>query len=347
VLKSNSHAEIHHSFSESQSKNGIVILIPVFNDWDAVSLLLTQLDHELKELRKPVHIILIDDGSSESIPDQFGIHLSSIQSIHVLTLRRNLGHQRALAIGLSFVEANIHFDALVVMDGDGEDAPGDVKKLLSRFESEGYKHIVFAERTLRSEGLTFRVFYRIYRVLHRLLTGIQVRVGNFSVVPPSVLSRLVVVSELWNHYPASVFKARLPYVMEKTVRGKRLAGESRLNFVGLVAHGLSAISVFGDRVGVRLLVATSAFIFLVLFLLAMIPLIRFGTDLAIPGWATTAFGILLLLLTQMLMLSLVFSFIVLGARDVSSFLPIRDHHYFINRFEEVQTFDGRLRLSRK
>ena len=45
------------------------------------------------------------------------------------------------------------------------------------------------------------------------------RVGNFSVIPRDLLSRLVVVSELWNHYAAAVFKSRLPFV---TLKGERI-----------------------------------------------------------------------------------------------------------------------------
>src|SRR3989442_8500804 len=146
----------------------------------------------------------------------------------------------------------------------------------------------------------------MYGVLHRLLTGLRVRVGNFSPLPPEMLSRLVVVSDLWNHYPASVYKARLPVALLPTRRAPRLAGESRMNFVGLVTHGLSAISLFGDRVGVRLLVATAGGIALVVLRLATILGLRaFGfipAGLIVPGWAATGAGVLVLLLMHMLML---------------------------------------------
>lgn len=91
-----------------------------------------------------------------------------------------------------------------------------------------------------------------------MLTGIRVRVGNFSILPFAYLDTLVVMSELWNHYAASVFRSKLPFAMIPIPRGTRFAGTSKMNFVALVSHGLSAISVFGDIVGVRLLIGALA-----------------------------------------------------------------------------------------
>ena len=104
--------------------------------------------------------------------------------------------------------------------------------------------------------LSFAVFYHLYRHLHRALTGVRVRVGNFSILPFAYLSTLVAMSELWNHYAAAVFRSKLAFRMIPIPRGTRIAGSSKMNFVALVSHGLSAISVFGDIVGVRLLIAS-------------------------------------------------------------------------------------------
>src|SRR5438128_1688819 len=180
------------------------------------------------------------------------------------------------------------------------------------------------------------------------MTGLHGRVGNFSALSPELLSRLVVVSDLWNHYPASVYKARFPVALLPTRRAARLAGQSRMNFVGLVTHGLSAISVFGDRVGVRLLVATGGGIALVIFgLIALLGLRATGfipAGLIVPGWAATAAGVLVLLLMHMLMLACLFTFTVLGGRGGSSFLPARDYHFFVAELREVYAADERLRV---
>jgi uncharacterized integral membrane protein len=191
--------------------------------------------------------------------------------------------------------------------------------------------VVFAERTRRSESTMFRVFYAMYRWAHRLLTGIPVRVGNFSIIPFRLLRRLVVVSELWNHYAAAVFKAKLPRASVTTERGPRLAGKSRMNFVDLVMHGLSALSVHAELVGVRLLVLTAIVVSAMASALLAILGIRVFAPLTMPAWTSVAIGVLLILLLQVLAFALLFAFLVLHARSQPTFIPVRDYEYFVDR----------------
>jgi hypothetical protein len=195
--------------------------------------------------------------------------------------------------------------------------------------------IVFAARTRRSESLAFKAFYHLYRLLHYLLTGVPVRVGNFSVVPASALRRLVAVSELWNHYAAAVHKARFPIALIPTQRSRRLEGPSRMNLVALVVHGLSAMAVFGDRIGVRLLIVVCVAMGTAAGALILVIGIRLFTTLAIPGWATYATGLLIVMLIQMLLIVLVFAFVILAARDTASIIPSRDYVYIAGAIQRV------------
>jgi glycosyltransferase involved in cell wall biosynthesis len=309
------------------------VLIPVFNDWKSAEVLVERLDLVLGEINRNWALILIDDSSTDPPPQGSWLPpLRYIDRVCLLRLRRNMGHQRAIAIGLAFVEAKIPCDSVVIMDGDGEDLPSDVPRLVERLDREDGYSIVFAERSKRTEGLIFKMFYHLYRYLHWILTGVRVRVGNFSVVPRQSLRRLVAVSDLWNHYAASVFNSRLPYVTVPTVRGRRFHGRSKMNFVSLMVHGLSAISVYRDRVLVRLLlVGVLSFLASLTGLLATL-LIRLTTNLAIPGWATYTCGLFALMMIQICSTVLVLLFVTLGARETLGFLPSRDYTYFIDEF---------------
>jgi glycosyltransferase involved in cell wall biosynthesis len=300
--------------------------VPIHNDWECARRLLEALDAQ--EALRGARVLLVDDGSDAQC-QRPEARFQRLARVEVLSLRRNLGHQRAIAVGLAYVAEKIPGRAVVVMDGDGEDDPADVPRLLERMDAEGGRAIVFAERTRRAEGLVFRLGYAGYRLLHRVLTGIGVRVGNFSAIPAPLLSRLVVVSDLWNHYAASVYKARLPRVLVPTKRAKRYAGRSRMDLVSLVTHGLSAMSVFGDRVGVRLLIAAGVLLLFTLGGIAAIVAVRLGTNLAIPGWATTAAGLLLAVFFQVFTLAVLFVFVVLSGREGSGFLPARDYVWFV------------------
>ncbi|CAN5229806.1 N/A [soil metagenome] len=313
----------------SESPTLLVFCIPIFNDWECAVALLEQIDQMAAQSKLDAAVLFIDDGSSSAWPTPWPAGVTTLKWAKVLQLRRNLGHQRAIAIGLTYIHVNIPCKAVVVMDGDGEDAPADVPKLLAEFETRREQKVIFAQRAKRSESLTFRVFYRLYQSAHKLLTGRRVEVGNFSIIPAKTLARLVGVGELWNHYAASVFKARLPHAKIPIARGHRLVGTSRMNFSNLVVHGLSAISVFGEEIGVRLLIAASVLIALTLAGLAAVIAIRFGTTLAVPGWATNAVGLLLVLFGNGLLLSLVFIFIILQTRSAMTFLPLRDYEHYV------------------
>jgi glycosyltransferase involved in cell wall biosynthesis len=331
-MKPNIIAETPRPAADRDGGRGeLLVLLPVFNDWAALRKLLVALDRELAGAAIAAEVLVVDDGSTEPFePSAVEADFRAIRRVDVLGLRRNLGHQRAIAIGLAFVEAERpDCRAVVLMDSDGEDAPEDVPRLLARYEAEGRRKIVFAERTKRSESLTFRAFYVLYRMAHRVLTGNWVRIGNFSVIPRERLSCLVATSELWNHYAAAAFTSRQPYATVPTRRARRLDGQSKMNFVKLVIHGLSAISVYSDAIGVRLLLATVGMIGLDLAALAMTVAARLTTDLAVPGWAITAFGVLLIILLQATMFLVVFSFMILAGRNAASFLPLRDYAYFV------------------
>ena len=212
-------------------------------------------------------------------------------------------------------------DDIVVMDSDGEDRPEDLPTLLAHAKSKPGT-ILFGSRASRSEGLVFRMFYGIYKRMFRLLTGHPISFGNFCLVPGSVLEKLVHVPEIWNHFSAGIIKSRLVYSTVDTHRGHRISGESKMNFTALVVHGLSAVSVFIEKVAVRLIS------FSILRIIAVFA-VRVLTDLGIPGWATdTVLGLTIVSL-QGLLLSTVLTFIVLTHRSQKNFVPIFDCKQYV------------------
>ena len=82
-----------------------VIALPLFNDWTAVTQLLPRVDDVLKAHGIRASVLVVDDGSTEEVPPGFAAGANrAISSVGILRLRRNLGHQRAIAIGLAYIE---------------------------------------------------------------------------------------------------------------------------------------------------------------------------------------------------------------------------------------------------
>lgn len=318
----------------------LVVLMPLRDDWTSATELIRRLDKAISSSGCAVEIVLVDDGSVQRCDrDDFQGNFTMVRAIRVLRLRRNLGHQRAIAIGLSYIQKTVGCDAVLVMDADGEDTPGGVVELLRAYSDTQKAKVIFAERSRRSESLVFRSFYQLYRGLHWGLTGISVRVGNFSILPAEYLNTLVAMSELWNHYAAAVFRSRLPFTMTPIPRGTRIAGSSRMNFAALVSHGLSAISVFGDVVGVRLLIGSLAGSFLAGLGIVLVVMVRLLTDQAIPGWATYATGTLVIIMIQFITIATCFTFFMLASRTNLGFVPLRDYSLFVEEAVDIYSHE--------
>jgi hypothetical protein len=314
----------------------IVVTMPVYEDWDSALQLCQKIaDVFRQEHSLQVGILLIDDGSTVHTPARdLSFESGVVETIAVLRLRRNLGHQRAIAVGLCHLQQHWHGDAIVVMDADGEDRPEDLPAFIAAMKQSVRPTAIFAERGKRLDTRTFRAFYYSYRFLHKILAGRDIRFGNFSLIPWAHLDSLVLFPELWNHYAASFLKAGLPYVRVRSDRGKRLAGKSKMTFVTLVVHGLSALFANQELVGVRLLlIILGATASLMLGVGAVVG-VRLLTSLAIPGWATTAAGLLLILGTQALVGGFMLIFSIMMNRSHLGFLPIRDYAFFV-RGEET------------
>ena len=305
------------------------VVIPIYNDWVSLRQLLRNLDQILASLWE-LHIVVIDDASTELRPvDLTEEAFAAIRSVTCLRLKCNLGHQRAIATALAWIGSTENARPVVIMDGDGEDRPSDVPRLLNRFVELDGKIAVFAERTKRSESFTFKQFYRLYRWAHRVMIGFPVKIGNFSVLPPESLQGLIVSNYLWYHYAATVVRTRTPFTMLKTSRGNRYAGTSKMNYVSLVRHGISAIAVHAEVLSVRLLIASFIFTCAGLLALCVMAWIRFETTLAIPGWATTVTGLVAILLVQILSVAFTFAMQSIAIHGNTGLIPVRDCPLFL------------------
>ena len=173
----------------------------------------------------------------------------------MLRLRRNLGTSgRSPSAWPTSKTASDPQDRSLSWTATARTIPGTFPGCSSGSRNRAVR-IVFAERTRRSESLVFRVFYALYKLLHRLLTGqgcgsaISARSRGGGFEPGRCVRALEPLCGGRHPVPAAL-------LLIPTRRSPRLCGRSTMNFVSLVTHGLSAISVHSDVVGVRLLVVS-------------------------------------------------------------------------------------------
>ena len=297
----------------------LTVIMPVYNDWQSAALLISDIGIAMADSGYAVDIVAIDDGSTEPPPSTLEPG-SGIATVECLVLAANLGHQRAIAMGLMAVAERSALDLVAVMDSDGEDRPAELRTMIDRAAGQADKAIV-AQRSERSESVLFKTFYGLYTRVFRMLTGQRIAFGNFTVLQPAQVRRVIGNAHIWNNFPAALLHSRIAVDYVPTRRGKRYAGQSRMNFIGLVTHGLGAISVHSEAVFVRILFASLALLLVSSGLGAGALYMKLFTDLAIPNWATTVLGFALVISIQALMMPILMAFLLLNNRSAIQPLP--------------------------
>jgi hypothetical protein len=308
----------------------ITILTPAYDDWESVFVLLTQLDRVLAKDGLTAKIVIVDDGSPDfaDTQDFNSLSFEAIQEVEVITLTRNIGNQRAQATGIAYVAENIDCNILVVMDSDLEDQPKYIPELIAEVKKTN-REIVFAERTRRSEGSAFKVFYKVYKYLYKALTGLPISIGNYSAIPGRLVKRVANISEIWSHFPAGIMRARIPFRTIPATRGARVFGESKMNLVSLVVHGLNGIAVHADTVGARVVLAIFGFGGVISIGLLIIIAKRFFVDFFIVGWTSLVVIIMGIAVIQAFMAAIFMAFVIVSSRNQQVVIPAIDYKKYI------------------
>ena len=281
------------------------IVTPVYNDWTSATKLIKEIGTTLANsgVHNEVEFIFVDDGSTEPIPALESLAKDGFE-VTVLPLTSNVGHQLAIMAGLRYVK-NEEFNQVIVMDSDGEDTAEGVIKLLAESDSRP-EAVVVAQRGVRSEKLAFRLMYNVHKLIFRTLIGKRLDFGNFVLLPKSAVTKIINLADSASHLPSSILRSGLPIIRIRVDRGLRFFGESKMNFEKLVSHSFASLAVFSDQIMVRLMILSFFTTLVTTVGIFAVVVTRVFSDIATPGWATAAVGLLLVISFQVL------SFVGLG-----------------------------------
>ncbi len=294
-----------------QQEKKIICVTPIYNDWESFSILAEELEKVRVEFSNyQIKIVAINDGSSEETK-----YPTTSLPIQIVNLKTNIGHQRAIAVGLQYVyNEEQDYDYVVVLDSDGEDVPSHIPLLLEKAEKEQSKKIIFAERNKRQESIYFKMGYFFYKRIFHFLTGQKISFGNFSVIPKTLLSKVVHQSNIWNHYSGGIIQSKIPFDKLLLDRGKRYKGVSKMNFNNLILHGLSSISVYFDYLSLKILRYSLYGILLCSLSVGIVLFKKYVTDSAIPGWASSLILIISGIILQLFSVTLIVLLMQLSSR---------------------------------
>ena len=226
-----------------------IILIPVYNDWKSLGKLLFEINTSIQGLKDiEFKCLIINDASTEPTPK---IEVpSNIYSIELINMEKNRGHTRCNAFGIRHVANNVDCDHLIVMDGDGEDRPEEIKLLVKKALDNPEISIV-AKRVKRSEGILFRALYQIHKIITYLFTGKNMNFGHYSCLTINDVKNLSSKKSLWGNFSGSVKLHIKKLKSINSIRGVRYFGPSKMSLLKLLIHSFSIIAVFKKVVFLR------------------------------------------------------------------------------------------------
>ncbi len=226
-----------------------VVLIPIYNDREALKLLIQKINDVIEGVNAEISLVVINDASSQQIIDNYP-NIENIQSIEILNMKENRGHTRCIASGLKYISEKKEFDYVIPMDGDGEDRPEEIKNFIEASENFEGKSIV-GERVKRSESLFFKTCYQFHKFLTLSFTGQSIKFGNFTCLSKSTVEKMIKEKATWNSFSGSLKKTEKELLSIPSIRGPRYHGPSQMSFFNLLKHSLAIISVFRKTVLIR------------------------------------------------------------------------------------------------
>ena len=276
---------------EQMEQKLISIAVPVYNEQDNIDVLHQEIVRHMEPLPYRFELIFVDDGSKDATPLVLDRLTQQDARVRALILARNYGFQTALTCGME----NADGDAVITMDGDLQHPPSLLPELIRRWEA-GAEIVQTIRKDTEGASLlkkwTSRFFYKMINVISK----IHITEGGSDF---RLLDRKVVLSFRRFGERAKFIRgiiSSIGYRQEfvEFVAPPRMAGVSKFS-LGKMLHfaldGITAYSKLPLRIAfyMGLLLGLGSF-----FLLGHVLYIKFFTEEAVPGWATTSASVFLL-----------------------------------------------------
>lgn len=246
--------------------NIYTIILPTYNDWKSLSILLIQIEKYLKNTKNIYKVLIIDDNSSET--NKYRLNKNKFfKEIKILRLKNNVGSQKAIATGLKFISQfkKKRENKFIIMDSDGEDDPKKIKEIIKFIDKNHKTKIITMNRTIRKESFFFSILYEIHLLLTFFITLKYIRFGNFSFLSRKVINSITKKKELWLAYSATLNKFFESKESILAPRRKRISGKSKMSYSNLITHSLNIQSVYMKNIFYSYIVYSTILIFLCIF----------------------------------------------------------------------------------
>ncbi len=196
--KAHSRTEEPSIASDEETPLDVSVLVPVLDESATVSALAERVLANLDSIHVRAELVFIDDGSTDGTSDAVRREHQRDPRVRLIRLRRNFGKAAALSAGVDHSRGRI----LVTMDGDLQDDPDEIPRLLRALE-DGPLDLVSGWKRTRRDPWRRRLASRVFNWVTRTLSNVRLHDFNsgFKAYRREVLEQVAVYGELHRYIP--------------------------------------------------------------------------------------------------------------------------------------------------
>jgi len=222
----------------------ISVVVPIYNEEELIVRFHEAVANAMETSHTQWEAVYVNDGSTDSSLRLLKGLQSLDSHVSVVDLSRNWGHMGAISAGLQTARGS----AVILMDGDFQDPPEFLPKLIDAWREGG--EVVVAVRRSRQERrrILAKLFPLFYRVMGALSDyPIPLNAGIFSLMSRKVVDSINQMGERNRYLPG--LRAWVGY-RSKVIfydRQDRLAGDGKLSFMSRIKYAMDAITSFSYK----------------------------------------------------------------------------------------------------
>jgi polyisoprenyl-phosphate glycosyltransferase len=282
------------------------VIVPMYNESPAVEHFVTRLRPVLDQLGVGYEVVAVDDGSTDDTVARLLQVRAGWPELQVVSLRRNAGHQSALAAG----RRSARGDYLVTIDADLQDPPEVIGEMLAVARRERVD-VVYGVRADRRTDTAFkRRTAGLYYWAVRRLVGPWVRsqAGDFRLISRAVVDVLDALGEQQPVYRLVVPSLGFPSAEVTYARADRVAGETKYPLGRMITLAVDSVTGF-SAAPLRIATWLGLFTFVLCLGLIVSGLVAWSVGGTVPGWTSLYLAVLLLGGIQLICLGLLGEYI--------------------------------------
>lgn len=269
----------------------ISIVVPVYNEQDNLKEFHKRITAIMKDTGYDYNLVFVDDGSKDSSAFILKQLVEEDEHVEAYLLSRNYGHQMALTCGLD----NADGDAVITMDGDLQHPPELLPELIRLWE-EGSEIVMTKRLATEDAGFLKNITSSCYYKLINIMSKVEITPGgsDFRLMDKKAVEAFRLYRERARFIRGMISTLGFNVSVVEFVAPPRFAGHSKFNLHKMLHFALDGITAFSN-LPLRWAFYLGLFFGLCsLLLLGHVFYVKFISDDAVPGWATTTVSILFL-----------------------------------------------------